>query len=151
MKNVVTIAGAALTALVATSAVHAAERYGTADEAQTLATQLIGIINEGGVEAGRAAIHDPSGPFQATEMGVHIFEDGVIMADSNDPDLESVSYAGVADLNGVDFWDGMVAAANGDKNFQTKWYAYSNPAEEYDYNCHSEWQTEGVIMVWLCR
>ncbi|MEM8915977.1 MAG: hypothetical protein AAGC83_09070, partial [Pseudomonadota bacterium] len=141
---------AAVLALSATSA-SAGSKYGTAEQAQDLATQLIDIIDSGGIEAGVAAVHDQSGPFQATNMGVHIFADSVIMADSRDPELETVSYAGVADLNGVDFWEGMVTAANGNQNFETRWYDYDDDTQEYTYNCHSQWQTEGSVMVWICR
>lgn len=143
--------GFALAALLMASPAYASSQFGTAEEAQDLASQLISIINEGGIVAGRAAIHDPAGPFQATEMGVHIFENSVIMADSRDPELETVSYAGVQDLNGVDFWQGMMEAANTDQNFETKWHSYADESVEYTYNCHSEWQTEGEVMVWLCR
>ncbi|MEM7696527.1 MAG: hypothetical protein AAF318_18935 [Pseudomonadota bacterium] len=138
-------------ALAAPAPAAVASTYGTAEEAAGLAKELIAIIDAGGLSAGLSAVHDPSGPFQTTGMGVHIFDSSVIIADSRDPDLESVSYAGVADLDGQDFWDTMVAAANTDQNTVVRWYDYDDPSVEYTFNCHSEWQTPGEVMVWICR
>jgi len=128
----------------------AGDQFGTADDAERLADALIDIIDGGGLVAGKAAVVDPNGPFQTTEMGIHIFDSGVIIADSRDPELLTVSYSGVTDLNGADFWDAIVDAANGSNFHKVKWYSYSNENSEYIFDCYSKWQTQDIIVVWIC-
>ena len=136
---------------VALVAASAEDYFGTAEETEKLTNQLIEIIDQGGVEAGLNAIHDPKGPFQASRLGIHILEDGILVADSRDPELELLSYAGVPDLNGLDLWEGMVASANASKDYPVLWYSYDDPDTIYLFTCAGKWQKQDHIMVWICR
>ncbi len=124
--------------------------FGTAEEAQSLANQMTAIVNEGGVDAAISAMHDPSLPFTATEMGVHVFEQSIIVADNREPELIASSYAAVEDLTGEPMWPRIIAAADEQGEAVLEWYHYDTEAE-YTYNCYSEWATPQEVLVMVCR
>ena len=102
---------AASLSLLGTSAT-AMNDFGTEGEARAIASQMTQIIQSGGLDAGIAAMHDASMPFSTSQMGIHVFEQSIIVADNREPELIASSYAEVEDLTGEAMWPRIVAAAD---------------------------------------
>ena len=136
--------------ILSTSMAWAAEDFGTLEEAQGIASRMTEIIQAGGVDAGINAMHDDSEPFAASALGIHVFEDGIIVADNREPELLATSYEEVADLTGEPMWPRIVAAADASGDAILEWYHYDTEAE-YTYACHSEWAQPGSTIVMVCR
>ncbi|MEL7104694.1 MAG: hypothetical protein AAGM21_02155 [Pseudomonadota bacterium] len=137
-------------ALLAATAAHASVDFGTAEDAKTITSEMVEIIQSQGLEAGIAAMHDPAKPFSASKMGIHVFEQSVIVADNREPELIASSYAEVEDLTGEPMWPRIEAAADASGDAVLEWYHYDTEAE-YTYNCHSEWAVPGDVIVMTCR
>lgn len=139
-----------LAAILATTAAHASVDFGTADEAKSITSEMVQIIQSEGLDAGIAAMHDPAKPFATSKMGIHVFEQSVIVADNREPELIASSYAEVEDLTGEAMWPRIVAAADVSGDAVLEWYHYDTEAE-YTYNCHSQWAVPGDVIVMTCR
>lgn len=124
--------------------------FGTEDEAREIASELTQIIQSGGVDAGIAAMHDPARPFVATNMGVHILEHGILVADNREPELVATAYSDIPDLTGEPMWPRIVAAADTNSEAIVEWFHYETEAE-YTYHCYSEWSVPGDVLVMVCR
>jgi len=136
-------------ALLGTTAT-AMNDFGTEDEAREIASQMTQIIQSSGLDAGIAAMHDASMPFSASQMGIHVFEQSIIVADNREPELIASSYAEVEDLTGEAMWPRIVAAADASSDAILEWYHYDTEAE-YTYQCYSEWSVPGDVIVMVCR
>lgn len=132
------------------SSAFAGAAFGTKEEAAAIAAQMSSIVREGGVDAAINAMHDPGLPFVETQMGVHVFEQSIIVADNREPELIASSYAEVEDLTGEAMWPRIVAAADQTGDAVLEWYHYDTEAE-YTYNCHSEWAVQGDVLIMVCR
>lgn len=142
---------AALAMLAATaSPISASESFGTRDAAVALVDEMVAIIADGGVDAGIVAMHDPDLPFATSVMGVHIFEQAIIVADNREPELIATSYAEVQDLTGEPMWPRIVAAADAEGDATLLWYHYDTE-EVYEYSCPSKWAVAGDVIVMVCR
>ncbi|MCV3273467.1 hypothetical protein [Roseobacter sinensis] len=130
--------------------VAASSDFGSIEEAQSIAGSMSDIIRSNGLDAGIAAMHDPAQPFAASPMGIHVFEQSIIVADNREPELIASSYAEIEDLTGEPMWPRIVAAADASTDAQLEWYHYDTEAE-YTYQCHSEWATPGEVIVMVCR
>ncbi|MEO9827482.1 MAG: hypothetical protein ABJF50_24005 [Paracoccaceae bacterium] len=130
--------------------VFAGAAFGTQEEAKAIAAQMTSIVQDGGVEAAISAMHDPALPFSESQMGVHVFEQNIIVADNREPELIASSYAELADLTGDSMWPRIVAAADQSGDAILEWYHYDTEAE-YTYNCHSEWAVQGDVLIMVCR
>lgn len=128
----------------------ASNDFGTEQESQDIAAMMVEIISTGGVDAGIAAMHDASLPFATSTMGIHVFEDSIIVADNREPELIATSYAEVADLTGESMWPRIVAAADASSDAILEWYHYDTELE-YTYQCYTEWATPGSVIVMVCR
>lgn len=124
--------------------------FGTVEDAKAIASTMTEIIKTDGLDAGIAAMHDPAHPFSDSQMGIHVFEQSIIVADNREPELIASSYAEIADLTGEPMWPRIVAAADASSDAQLEWYHYDTEAE-YTYQCHSEWATPGEVIVMVCR
>ncbi|MEM9709697.1 MAG: hypothetical protein AAF871_13010 [Pseudomonadota bacterium] len=124
--------------------------FGTDAEARDMAATMSTIVKEGGIDAAIDAMHDPSQPFVGTKMGVHVFEQSIIVADNREPELIASSYAEVEDLTGEPMWPRIVAAADAGSDAILEWYHYDTEAE-YTYNCYSEWAVPGDVLIMVCR
>lgn len=136
--------------LLGTSAAVAGADFGSQEEAQNVAETMVKIIQDGGVDAGIAAMHDAALPFATSEMGIHVFESAIIVADNREPELIAASYAEIQDLTEEAMWPRIVEAADRHGEAVLKWYHYDTE-EIYDYHCHSEWATAGEVLVMVCR
>ena len=87
--------------------------------------------------------------FASSALGIHVFEQSIIVADNREPELIATSYAEVEDLTGETMWPRIVAAADANGEAVLEWYHYDSGAE-YTYNCHSEWAVDSVIVM-VCR
>lgn len=65
--------------------------FGTKAEAREIAAGLSGIIQTYGVDAGNNAMHDAAMPFSTSQLGIHVFEQGIIVADNREPELIATS------------------------------------------------------------
>lgn len=139
----------AAAALVAANTVSAGD-FGTVEEAREIARQLSEIVQSGGVDAGINAMHDGTMPFSTSDLGIHLFENGIIVGDNREPELIAASYAEVEDLTGEPMWPRIVAAADAQSDAILEWYHYDSEAE-YTYACHSEWAETGTTLVMVCR
>lgn len=137
-------------AFVAASTAHASVDFGTAEDAKNITSEMVQIIQSEGLDAGINAMHDPAKPFSTSKMGIHVFEQSVIVADNREPELIASSYAEVEDLTGEPMWPRIVAAADASGDAVLEWYHYDTEAE-YTYNCHSEWAVPGDVIVMTCR
>lgn len=81
----------------------AGNAFGTDAEARALAAEMIAIITDGGVDAAIDAMHDASKPFVNAAMGVHVFEQSIIVADNREPELIASSYVANALFEPADF------------------------------------------------
>lgn len=138
-----------LAALIGTSGAFAGTEFGTEAEAREIAAQMVSIIQSGGVDVSISAMHDPAHPFSASQMGIHVFEDSVIVADNREPELIATSYVEVADLTQETMWPRIVAAAEARTDAVLEWYHYDTEAE-YTYDCYSE-KAEDNVIVMVCR
>lgn len=136
-------------ALIGTTAT-AMDDFGTAEEAREIASMMTQIIQNNGLDAGIEAMHDSSQPFSASQMGIHVFEQSIIVADNREPELIASSYAEVEDLTGETMWPRIVAAADTSSDAILEWYHYDTEAE-YTYQCYSEWSVPGDVIVMVCR
>ena len=144
-----TIISAALLTLASSVAIAGTD-FGTDQEARDITQQMVDIIKDQGLDAGIAAMHDASGPFLDTKMGVHIFQESIIVADNREPELIAASYAGVTDANGNDMWEMIQAAAAETTDFVTLWTHYDTN-EPYEYHCFTQYAVEGQVTVMTCR
>lgn len=128
----------------------ASSEFGTETEAQDIAKQMTSIIQSDGLDAAIAAMHDASLPFSTSAMGIHVFEQSIIVADNREPELIAASYVEVQDLTGEAMWPRIVAAADTKSDAILEWYHYDTEAE-YAYQCYSEWATAGEVIVMVCR
>ncbi|MEL6521217.1 MAG: hypothetical protein AAFQ66_09640 [Pseudomonadota bacterium] len=124
--------------------------FGSLEEARDYANQLSTIIREDSVEASMLAMHSPDHPFQSSPMGIHVFEQGIIVADNREPELISVSYEDLADLTGENMWPRIVEAANSKSEAELEWYHYDTGAE-YSFACYSEWAVPDEVLIMVCR
>lgn len=136
--------------LFSATAAVAGTAFGSDDEAREVAGKMSKIITDQGLEAGIEAMHDPAYPFATSEMGIHVFEGSVIVADNREPELIATSYAEVQDLTEEPMWPRIVQAAHKRSDAALKWYHYDTE-EIYDYHCYSEWAVEPEILVMVCR
>lgn len=90
-------------------------------------------------------MHDANKPFSASQMGIHVFEQSIIVADNREPELIATSYAEVEDLTGEPMWPRIVAAADASSDAILEWYHYDTQAE-YTYQCYSEWSMPGEVV-----
>lgn len=127
-----------------------ASDFGTKEEARDIARQLTAIVQNGGVDAGIDAMHDAAKPFSSSVLGIHLFEDGIIVGDNREPELLAASYEEVEDLTGEAMWPRIVAAADAKDDAILEWYHYDTEVE-YSYACYSEWAIEGSALVMVCR
>ncbi len=135
--------------ITATSAV-AREDFGSQADAQEIAAMMTEIVQAGGVGAAIDAMHATDKPFAESVLGIHVFEDGIIVADNREPELIASSYEEVADLTGEPMWPRIVAAADQSGDAVLEWYHYDTEAE-YTYLCHSEWADGDTVLVMVCR
>lgn len=124
--------------------------FGTDQDARSIAGKMVKIIADKGLETAIGAMHDPSHPFVNSEMGVHIFEGSIIVADNREPELIATSYAEVQDLTEEPMWPRIVAAADADTDAMLKWYHYDTE-EVYGYHCLSQWAVKPEVLVMVCR
>lgn len=137
-------------AFMAASTAFAGTDFGSNDDARAITRDMVSIIQTEGVDGGIAAMHDPAHPFTTSQMGIHVFEDSIIVADNREPELIASSYAEVADLTGDVMWPRIAAAADESGDAILEWYHYDTEAE-YTFHCHSEWATPGSVLVMVCR
>ncbi|MDB2407879.1 hypothetical protein N9W17_05075 [Jannaschia sp.] len=137
-------------AICAASPVFAGEAFGTDAEARDVAGRMVEIVADGGTDAGIAAMHDPIEPFTTSQMGIHLFEQSIIVADNREPELIASSYAEIADLTGDIMWPRITAAADVEGDAILEWYHYDTEAE-YTYNCYSQWAVADDVLVMVCR
>ncbi len=129
---------------------QAGTAFGTDDEARAMAAAMSEIVRGEGLESAIAAMHDPALPFATTQMGVHVFESSIIVADNREPELIATSYADVQDLTGEAMWPRITAAADNQSDAILEWYHYDTEAE-YTYHCYSEWASGNDVLVMVCR
>ena len=141
-----------ITAVIAAFCAGAASAgdFGSEQEAQDIAKMMSGIIQSDGLDAGIAAMHDTAKPFTTSTLGIHLFEDGIIVGDNREPELLAASYMEVEDLTGDPMWPRSVAAADAKTDAILEWYHYDTESE-YSYACYSEWAIEGSAIVMVCR
>lgn len=111
---------------------------------------MTGIIQADGLDAAIDAMHDTAKPFSTSRLGIHIFEQGIIVADNREPERIATSYADIEDLTGEAMRPRIVAAADTSSDAIFEWYHYDTEAE-YTYQCHSEWSVRGGVLVMVCR
>lgn len=141
----------AATAIIAVPTIATAgAEFGSEAEAWALVDEMVGVIQDSGLDAGIAAMHDAGQPFAETKMGVHIFEAGIIVADNREPELIASSYEEVADLTNEPMWPRIVEAANAESEAVLEWYHYDTEAE-YTYHCPSKWAKGEEVLVMVCR
>ncbi|MEO0388542.1 MAG: hypothetical protein AAF281_13630 [Pseudomonadota bacterium] len=140
----------ALAATLLGSPAVAGADFGSAAEAQAIAAQMSEIIRSGGIDAGIAAMHDPAQPFGSSRLGIHVFENTIIVADNREPELIATSYAEVQDLTEETMWPRIVAAADAKGDAMLKWYHYDTEAV-YEYRCYSERAVAPSVLVMVCR
>jgi hypothetical protein len=102
--------------------------FGTSEEARRITSQLTEIVSGGGIDAGIAAMHDPSYPFFSSTMGVHLSEQGIIVGNNREAGLLAASYEDVADLTVAPMWPRFMAAADA----ILEWHHYDTE-QEYTY------------------
>lgn len=143
------LAFAASVACAATVA-FAGNEFGTREEAEALADQLIEVINREGIEAAVRSMHDPSMPFVSSRMGVNLFQGSVVIADNREPETVAADYSTTADLTGELVWPRIRDAAEANGEAMLAWYHYDTQ-DAYDYHCLSRLadRDEGLVMV--CR
>lgn len=136
--------------LFSANAAVAGTAFGTDSDARAIAGKMTKIIVDQGLDAGIEAMHDPALPFVNSQMGIHVFEGSIIVADNREPELIAASYAEVQDLTEEPMWPRIVQAAHKRSDAELKWYHYDTE-EIYDYHCYSEWAVEPEILVMVCR
>ncbi|WP_373636729.1 hypothetical protein [Yoonia sp. BS5-3] len=146
MKRLITF----VSLLLSCGSVAVASDFGTKEQSQDIAGQLSAIVQTGGVDAGIDAMHDPSQPFSTSTLGIHLFEDGIIVGDNREPELLAAAYTEVEDLTGEPMWPRIVAAADMRDDAMLEWYHYDTEVE-YTYACYSEWAIEGTALIMVCR
>lgn len=146
MKNI--CAGVCL--LLSASVAFADGDFGTENEARTIAASMSEVITTNGLDAAIAAMHDSSYPFSTSDLGIHVFEQGVIVADNREPELTATSYVDLADLTGDSMWPRITSAADAQSDAILEWYHYDTEAE-YSYKCYSEWAQASEVLVMVCR
>ena len=142
--------GVTMAIVLAGTAAWANVDFGTEAEAKAITGEMVAIIQEGGVDAAIEAMHSADRPFSSSKMGIHVFEQSVIVADNREPELIAASYAEVEDLTGEAMWPRIVAAAEASGDAVLEWYHYDTEAE-YTYLCYSEWAVPGDVIVMTCR
>lgn len=140
----------AIFCILGATSVSAGVAFGTDEEARSIAAQMNKIVQSGGVDAAIDAMHSPDQLFVTTQMGVHVFEQSIIVAENREPELIASSYAEVEDLTGEPMWPRILAAADAKSDAILEWYHYDTETE-YTYNCYSEWATPGDVLVMVCR
>ena len=140
----------ALALAIAAGNAEADGDFGTKEEARAIADAMIAIVDERGLEAAIAAMHDPAHPFVTSRMGVNLFQGSIVVADNREPETIAADYSEIADLTGVAAWSliGPAAAVEGDANL--RWYHYDTQ-EEYEFKCHAKRATEIDVSVMVCR
>ncbi|MCU0905951.1 MAG: hypothetical protein MUF73_00580 [Rhodobacteraceae bacterium] len=144
------IATATVAALAVSAPALASGDFGTDAEARAIAAAMTAIIQADGLDAGIAAMHDTAHPFSTSRMGIHVFEQSIIVADNREPELIASSYAEIEDLTGEPMWPRIASAADAKSDAVLEWYHYDTEAE-YTYNCYSEWAVAGDVLVMVCR
>ena len=136
--------------LLAAATAASASDFGTEAEATAIIAEMSTIIQNDGLDAGIEAMHNPDLPFSTSQMGIHVFEQSIIVADNREPELIAQSYAELQHLTGEFMWPRIEAAANDSSAAILEWYHYDTE-EEYSYTCHSDWATPGDVLVMVCR
>lgn len=116
------------------SEAFASGEFSGAEDAKPIANQMTTIIQSSGLDAAIDAMHDSSLPFAASQMGIHVFEQSIIVADNRELELIASSYADVQDLTGDTKWPRITAAADVNGEAVLDWYHYDIEAE-YTFNC----------------
>jgi len=136
--------------LLAAATAASASDFGTEDEATALVKKMSSIVQADGLDAAIEAMHDPNMPFSASRMGIHVFQQSIIVADNREPELIAQSYAELQDLTGDYMWPRIAAAADEASVAVLEWYHYDTE-EEYSYTCHSDWATPDEVLIMVCR
>lgn len=124
--------------------------FGTREEAQSLADELIEIVSNEGVGVAIDAMHDPELPFRSSRMGVNLFSGSMIVADNREPEMVALDYAGLNDLAGRMMWPVIVDAAQLESDAELRWYHYDTQ-EQYDYKCFAKASETTDVIVMVCR
>lgn len=124
--------------------------FGTQEEARVLATRMIDIVNDAGIEAAVTAMHDVNEPFVGSRMGVNLFSGSTVIADNREPETIATDYSATPDLTGALVWPIIAAAAAVEGDANLKWYHYDTQ-EEYDYKCYSKRSEAADATVMVCR
>jgi len=130
--------------------VSAGTDFGTAEEAEAIATMMIEIVNAGGVDAGVAAMHDEKLPFATTALGVNLFDGSVLVADNGEPERVASDYAYTTDRQGTAIFPGLTEALSRGQTIQLRWYHYDTQ-EVYLFDCHGRSSELHDAHVMVCR
>lgn len=139
-----------LAALSMTSPAYAATAFGTKEEAQHLAKELVAIIEQDGVVVAAQAVVDPAGPFRRSSMGINLFVGSTVIADNREPETVAIDYDNFPDLNGNNVWPLISAAADRQDDALLRWYHYDTQ-EAYDFRCFSLRASRDDGLVMVCR
>lgn len=136
-------------ALAATVA-FAGNDFGTREDAEALAVQMVALINQDGIAAAVRAMHDPDMPFLKSHMGVNLFQGSIVIADNREPETVGADYSVTTDLTGDFVWPRIREAAQASSDALLIWYHYDTQ-EAYKYHCYPKRadRDEGLVMV--CR
>lgn len=124
--------------------------FGTRAEAEAIADQVIGLLDEGGLQSTIRAMFDPSLPFASSPMGINLFEGSVVVADNREPEMVEADYAETPDLTGALVWPLVDAAADSREDVILRWYHYDTQ-EIYDYHCLCARAKNGLHTIMVCR
>ena len=124
--------------------------FGTRQEAETLASQVIDIVDRDGIAAAIQAMHDPAYPFVSSRMGVNLFSGSTVVADNREPETIAADYAETTDLTGQLAWPIIAAAARANDDARLRWYHYDTQ-EAYEYRCYAMSSRDMVTTVMVCR
>ncbi len=134
----------------AATVAFAGNDFGTREETEALADQMVALINQHGMEAAIRAMHDPDMPFVKSRMGVNIFQGTTIVADNREPETVAADYSVTADLTGVIVWPRILDAAQTGGDAVLMWYHYDTQ-EAYEYHCHVKRADRDEALVMVCR
>ena len=113
MNNLMAMPTALLAALLMSSfAIHAEELHGTAEEAQTLVSDVIAYYDEHGEEATFAAIEDKAGQFVDHDLYIFVYgPERTIVAHGADTALNGTPVDTLIDIDGKPFGAALMDGA----------------------------------------
>lgn len=129
---------------------YALEDFGTFEEGDRLAAQVVQLIDERGMAGAAESLFDPDLPFASTRQGINLFEGSVLVGDNREPEMVEEDFSQLEDLTGAIPWTKIESAMETDGLLTLKWYHYDTQ-EPYDYNCIARRARNPRYAVLVCR